>query len=281
MASKAVSHELSKIERLNGSNFSTWKRRIRQILFHEKVEYVIDVPNPEEPSNPSPAPYDRFLEDDKLARSTMLTFMDPDLEIIYEGYQTAKAMFEVVTQSYGGQSETYIQLLIEKFNSTHMKENESVIDHCSRMSVIAKELAVAGNPIPDRMQVSTLLHSLPRSWKFVVVATNMSGRDVNMITLPMLLGGEAHRREKRGESSQSHVTEEVAKPNKNKNSGPNKKPFKNNFNKKKNFNAKNITCYHSKQTGHYQSNCPKKKRTTLSPVVVGLRILFVLSRSLF
>ncbi|KAF9624413.1 hypothetical protein IFM89_011338 [Coptis chinensis] len=34
--------------------------------------------------------YDRFLDDDKAAKSTMLTFMDPNLEIIYDGQPTTK-----------------------------------------------------------------------------------------------------------------------------------------------------------------------------------------------
>ncbi|PIA46018.1 hypothetical protein AQUCO_01600350v1 [Aquilegia coerulea] len=211
MASKAVSNELSKTERLNGTNFSTWKRRIKHILFQDKIQYVLDVPMPTEPpANAGAAArrtYERFIDDDKTVKSTMLTFMDPDLEIIYEGQPTARDMFEAVTQAYGGQSETYIQLLIEKFNTSRMKDTDSVIDHCSRMTVIAKELASTGHPIPDKMQVSTVLHSLPLSWDPVVVSINMSGREVTMNNLPKLLGIEAQRREKRNETSQTQKGE--------------------------------------------------------------------------
>ncbi|KAL5711806.1 hypothetical protein ACHQM5_014046 [Ranunculus cassubicifolius] len=217
MASKAVSNELSKTEKLNGTNFSVWKRRMRHILFQDKIEYVLDVPKPDEPpANASVAAkrtYERFIENDKIARSTLLTFMDPDLEIIYEGYPTAKDMFDAVTQTYGGQSETYIQLLIERFNTSRMKESESVVDHCSRMTVIAKELAAACHPIPDKMQVSTLLHSLPSSWDNVVVAINLSGKEITMNSLPMLLGVEAQRREKNGVTSQVNAAEHVSSNN--------------------------------------------------------------------
>ena len=37
-----------------------------------------------------------------------------------------------------------------------MNESENVIEHVNKMSVIAKELAVSRNPIPDKMQVSTI-----------------------------------------------------------------------------------------------------------------------------
>ena len=68
------------------------------------------------------------------------------------------------------------------------------------MSVIAKELAILGNPIPDKMKVSTILHSLPDSWDSVVVALNYSATPVNMKNLPTLLGIEAERRNKKNTS---------------------------------------------------------------------------------
>ena len=49
MASKAVSQELSKTEKLNEANHPVWKRRIRHILFQDKVEYVIDIGIPTPP----------------------------------------------------------------------------------------------------------------------------------------------------------------------------------------------------------------------------------------
>lgn len=44
-----------------------------------------------------------------------------------------------------------------------MLDSESVVDHINKMTVIAKELATLRNPIPERMQVSTTLSSLPDS----------------------------------------------------------------------------------------------------------------------
>lgn len=42
MTGRAISQELSKTEKLNGTNFHVWKCRISHILFQDKVEYVID-----------------------------------------------------------------------------------------------------------------------------------------------------------------------------------------------------------------------------------------------
>lgn len=52
-------------------------------------------------------------------------------------------MFEVIRESYSSASETYIQLLIEKYNSCKIKECENVTEHINKMIVSAKELAAA------------------------------------------------------------------------------------------------------------------------------------------
>ncbi len=66
--------------------------------------------------------YEKHLDDDKIARDILLTFMEPDIEILFEEYAHAKSMFDAITEAYRASSETYIQLLIERFNGTIMKE---------------------------------------------------------------------------------------------------------------------------------------------------------------
>ena len=204
MTSKAVSQELSKIEKLNGANHSVWKHRIRHILFLDKVEYVIDIgiptPPPENSNAATKRMYKKHLEDDKTTRNILLKFMEPDIEILFEEYTHAKTMFDAIIEAYRASSETCIQLLIERFNGTMMNESDNVIEHVNKMLVIAKELIVLGNPILDKMQMSTILHSLPDSWDSVVVALKYSATLVNMKNLPTLLGIEAERRNKKNTS---------------------------------------------------------------------------------
>jgi hypothetical protein len=66
--------------------------------------------------------YEKHLDDDKIARDILLTFMEPDIEILFEEDAHAKSMFDAIPEAYRASSETYIQLLIERFNGTIMKE---------------------------------------------------------------------------------------------------------------------------------------------------------------
>ena len=145
MTSKAVSKKLSKTEKLNGANHSVWKRRIRHIFFQDKVEYVIDIgiptPPPENSTTAAKRMSEKHLEDDKTARNILLTFMELDIEILFEEYTHAKTMFDAITEAYHASSETYIQLLIERFNGTTMNESDNVIEHvsnCKRASYLRK-----------------------------------------------------------------------------------------------------------------------------------------------
>lgn len=60
-------------------------------------------------------------------------------------------MFEALTQAYEGQFKIYAQLLIKTLNTAKMKKSESVMNHYTHMTIITKELAIAGNHIPEKM----------------------------------------------------------------------------------------------------------------------------------
>eukprot|EP00268_Persea_americana_P065323 TRINITY_DN8699_c0_g2_i1.p1 TRINITY_DN8699_c0_g2~~TRINITY_DN8699_c0_g2_i1.p1 ORF type:complete len:117 (-),score=8.83 TRINITY_DN8699_c0_g2_i1:1041-1391(-) len=104
----------------------------------------------------------------------MLTFLEPNIEMLFEEHKTVKEMFEAISTIYSSSSDIYVQMLIEKYNSSKMLNSESVVDYRNKMTVIAKALATLGNLIPERMQVSTTLNSLPDYWEQVVIYLNMS-----------------------------------------------------------------------------------------------------------
>jgi hypothetical protein len=49
MASNAVFAESLRNGKLDGSNFTVWKRKIMYLLVVENIDYIIDTPEPEEP----------------------------------------------------------------------------------------------------------------------------------------------------------------------------------------------------------------------------------------
>lgn len=56
-------------------------------------------------------------------------------------------MMEALDQKYGHRFDTHIQLLLNKYNKTHMEENDYVGDYVNQMKLVAKELANVGHPV--------------------------------------------------------------------------------------------------------------------------------------
>lgn len=86
----------------------------------------------------------------------MLTFMEPDSKVLFEEYKYTKKMFDAINISYRQIFESYIQLLIEKYYSYKMNNDENIVDHISKMNVLAKELAIVGNAIYYRKEYKFL-----------------------------------------------------------------------------------------------------------------------------
>jgi hypothetical protein len=70
---------------------------------------------------------------------------------------------EALEKKYGPRPDTHIQLLLDKYNSTRMNEDDYVGNFVNQMKLIAKELAYASYLIFDKMQVTTMLNGLPLS----------------------------------------------------------------------------------------------------------------------
>ncbi|KAF3773404.1 hypothetical protein EJ110_NYTH55374, partial [Nymphaea thermarum] len=127
MTSRVGASELAKTEKLNGTNFHSWKRRIMLALTLEKLIYVINQPFPtlgDKPTNEEIKAYESFVSDDLMAKTTMLAFMEDDQIRVFEDCPTAKEMFDSITSKYNTMTTMHVQLLQEQYNSYRMKESD-------------------------------------------------------------------------------------------------------------------------------------------------------------
>ena len=57
----------------------------------------------------------------------LLSYMQDDLIPSFEDLKNAKEILNALEQKYGGKSNTYVQLLLKKFNEMRMREDISVL----------------------------------------------------------------------------------------------------------------------------------------------------------
>ncbi|KAL5764580.1 hypothetical protein ACOSP7_016935 [Xanthoceras sorbifolium] len=143
--------ETVKVERLNNVNFRIWKWRIKYLLTHEKTLHTVDREKPKDADS-------KWEEDNALARATILNHMQDDFISLYESFDTSKRIMDMLEDKYG----------------------PNMVDHI--LEVIAKDLSIAGHEIPDKIQVSTVLNSLPESWDHVVTSLTYGQKDLSIMT---------------------------------------------------------------------------------------------------
>ncbi|KAK9989463.1 hypothetical protein SO802_029702 [Lithocarpus litseifolius] len=185
-----TSFDSNRIEILNGINFQSWKRRIKYLLTYERTLYTLSTTKPipiNKKDNEEIKTKDNWEVDDSLTKTSMLHHMKDNIIPLFEDKETTKELMVALEAKYGPRSDTHVQLLLDKFNSTRMSEGDYIGDHINTMELLAKELGDTDNPVSDKMQVTTILNSLPPSWDHIVTTLTHSGKEVTMISLPVLL----------------------------------------------------------------------------------------------
>lgn len=140
MASKLFASELAKIERLNGTNYDIWSRKIRYGLIHDNLESAIEKDCPilgENPTDVEKRDHEQWRACDKKAKSLMLMFIEDNLIKAFETYESAKKIWDTLKEKYNAITDVNVKLLLHKYNTCKMIESENVIDHCNRMLVMA------------------------------------------------------------------------------------------------------------------------------------------------
>jgi hypothetical protein len=135
--------------------------------------------------------HEKWVEDDLMARATLLHDMKDNIIPLFESHEFAKEMMETLETKYDPRSDTHIQLLLDKYNCARMSEGDYVGEFINQMELIAKELVL------EKMQVTIILNNFPLSWEYVVTFLTLSGKEVSIVSLPTLLIIEEKRMKRR------------------------------------------------------------------------------------
>ena len=170
--------EITKIEKLNGSNYQSWKYNVKLLLM-ERGLWGFSQPDQERaPAEDAPANVRNAfrLRSDK-AYSLIALNVEKDLQIHISSitdplvaWQTLQGQFEFV-------SVTQIVRLSRKFYTASMEEGENLMKHLTTMTSLAEQLRELGEEISSRKFATVILGSLPESYDNFLTSLNARAAD--------------------------------------------------------------------------------------------------------
>ena len=157
MTTRIMSAELNQANKLIGTNYDMWRRKMEFLLIeHDLSTYLTTAMVAPIEGAGTQAQYHRDLEifeawtkKDRRTRYIMLNRMHDDLIGEFENFPTAMAMWEQLKFTFSGTSITRLKSLVLKFE-THRKDPKvSMTEHLRGMFSMIRDLNVAGHILTD------------------------------------------------------------------------------------------------------------------------------------
>ncbi|GJY04159.1 retrotransposon protein, putative, ty1-copia subclass [Tanacetum coccineum] len=234
-------------EKLSGNNFNDWFRQLKLVLRVEKKMYVIEQPLPAAPAADSDAQvlsqwnaiYDAYNE----VACLILGSMTPELHRQFENsspydmIKELKAMFEK-------QAGVERFDLIQTFHACKQEEGKPVAAYVIQMKGYVDQLERLGYMLPQDLIVGLILNGLTKDFAGFVRNYNMHNMGKTIGELHAMLIEYEKGLPKKAETPQGNDKQVyIPKP---KNPKPSAKEHP----------AKDDTCHHCKEVGHWKRNCP-------------------------
>ncbi|GJS05546.1 retrotransposon protein, putative, ty1-copia subclass [Tanacetum coccineum] len=234
-------------EKLSGTNFNDWLRRLKLVLRVEKKMFVIEQPIPPAPAANSEANvlaewnalYDAYNE----VACLMLGSMTPELHRQFENYspydmlQELKSMFEK-------QAGVERFDLIQTFHACKHEEGKPVGAYVLKMKDYVEQLERLGYVLPQDLSVGLILNGLTSDFTGFVRNYNMHNMGKTIGELHAMLIEYEKGLPKKAETPQGTDKQiYIPKPK-------NLKPTA------KEHPTKDDTYHHCKEVGYWKRNCP-------------------------
>ena len=155
MATKNVIADLTKGEKLDGTNYDMWHRKIQYLHNEQEVleTLTIEMMRPENGNTAQHCrdleAYESWVNKDRCASFTMLSSMHNDLIGEFEDYPNAREMWNQLKIAYGVTSTTRLRALTLKFGQYTMDSKHSIAEHLRTMSALIRDLKAASNNLSD------------------------------------------------------------------------------------------------------------------------------------
>ena len=271
--------EITKIEKLNGKNYQSWKYNVKLVLmerglwgFTQGLETA-----PEESASITVRNAYRLRSD--KAYSLIALNVEKDLQVHISSITDPRVAWETLQKQFEFVSVTQIVRLNRRFYAATMEEGADLMQHLTYMTSLAEQLRELKEDISSRKFATAVLGSLPESFDTFLMSLNARKADeLDWDNVKGLLIEEYMKRKEKNERQEFEDALFVKKGNNfdNRKRNPQSRgargvrfsrPQSQVSNQKAAQNdscdrLKGIQCYRCGQFGHIVRNCPKKNENS-------------------
>ena len=235
-----------KIEKLDGSNWLTWKFQMRHLLLAKGLWGYVDGSEKLE-DTASALQKKEFNKKSQMAFSTIVMAVSSSQLYLITSCERPNDAWGALKTQFERDSLANKILMKKTYFRMEMEEGMLVSDHLKKMKEITDRLAAIGAPISEEDQVVTLLGSLPESYSTLVTALEARGESLKLGYVQEAL---IHEEQKRNSTfGQMKCREREFPENALVGGAPRKSKALN----------KSLKCYGCGETGHFRRNCARYK----------------------
>lgn len=157
------------IKRFDGTGFQGWKFQITAVLMANEIFDIVDRTRAK-PENQARANAERmkiWIRDNAKAMAIIASAMEHDqLENVLV-CTSAKDMWDRLNRIHEQKSATNKLILTQRFHEYRMRPSDTVVQHCSKVQNMAKQLVDLGEPVSDLTVMAKILASLTSKFLFI------------------------------------------------------------------------------------------------------------------
>ena len=172
--------EITKIERLDGSNYQSWKYNIKLVLMERGlwgfIQGLEEAPTVTDEDKKEKEVTAFRLRSDK-AYSLIALSIGKSLQVHITNTTEPKVAWDTLQNHFEFVSITKIVQLNRKFYAASMQEGSDLLEHLTHMTSLAERLRELKEDISTRKFATVVLGSLPESYDNFL--TSLNARDAN------------------------------------------------------------------------------------------------------
>lgn len=268
--------EITKIDKLNGKNYQSWKYNVKLVLMERGLWGFIEGLETAPAEGETTAVKNAYkLRSDK-AYSLIALNVEKQLQIHISSTTDPRVAWETFQKQFESVSITQIVRLNRRFFAATMEEGADLMQHITYMTSLAEQLRELKEDISSKKFATTILGSLPESYDAFLTSLNARKADeLDWETVSGLLTEEYMKRQekiKKQESEDALFTKRERSTNRGRNHwsrGPSggrfsrqeqsqrdQQPTENNYGDKR----QGVQCFRCDEFGHVARNCPRRPK---------------------